>query len=137
VGVKIGAQRIVAIANQLRQEWPNQYGIKGAKPGNPDYIKDGWKNAVKTATELYYRDTGKTPKAKKQMVTCKVKCDPRMDALYRGFLNCMGAMEGEITEQACNRLNQVSLNKNLHQRDYQLILPYGNRRIESTIPLTS
>jgi len=29
--------------------------------GQPQQI-DGWKNAVKTATELYYRETGKTPK---------------------------------------------------------------------------
>jgi len=48
---------------------PNQYGVKGAKPGNPGYIKDGWKNAVNKATELYYRETGKTPKAKKPRVT--------------------------------------------------------------------
>jgi len=79
-------QRIVALANQLRQERPDQYGVKGKKPGNPGYVKDGWKNAVKTATELYYRETGKTPKAKKQRVKSQVKGDPRMDALYRGGL---------------------------------------------------
>jgi len=48
-------QRIIALANQLRQERPNQYGVKGAKPGSPGYVKDGWKNAVKTETELNYR----------------------------------------------------------------------------------
>jgi len=76
-------QRIVALANQLRQERP---GVKGTKPGNPGFVKDGWKNAVKTATELYYRETGKTPKEKKPRVTSQVKGDPRMDALYRGWL---------------------------------------------------
>jgi len=60
-------QRIVALANQLRQERPNQYGVKGAKPG---YVKDGWTNAVKTATLLYYTETGKTPK--KPRVTSQV-----------------------------------------------------------------
>jgi len=47
-------QRIVDLANQLRQERPDQYGVKGTKPGNPGYVKDAWKNAVKTATEHYY-----------------------------------------------------------------------------------
>jgi len=58
-----------ALANQLRQERLNKYGVKGKKPGNPGYVKDGWKNAFKRATELYYRETGKTPKAKKPHVT--------------------------------------------------------------------
>jgi len=79
-------QKIVALANQLRQERPDQYGVKGTKPGNPGYFKDGWKKAVKTATELYYRETGKTPKAKNPHVTSQVKGDPRMEALYRGWL---------------------------------------------------
>jgi len=47
-------QRIVALANQLRQKRPNQYGVKGTKPGNPGYVKDGWKNAVKTATDPFF-----------------------------------------------------------------------------------
>jgi len=54
-----------------------------AKPGDPGYIKDGQKNAVKTAIELY-RETGKTPKEKKPSVTSQVKGDPRMDTLYGG-----------------------------------------------------
>jgi len=49
-------------------------------------MSPGWKNAVKTAKELYYRETGKTPKAKKPRVTSQVKGGPRMDALYRGWL---------------------------------------------------
>jgi len=27
-------------------------GVKGEKPGNPGYVKDGWNNAVKTAIEI-------------------------------------------------------------------------------------
>jgi len=79
-------RRIVTLANQLRQERPNQYGVKGAKPGSGNYVKDGWKNAIKTATELYYREIGKNPKAKKPSVTSRIKGDPKMEALYRGWL---------------------------------------------------
>jgi len=79
-------QRIVTLANQLRQERPNQYGVKGAKPGSGNYVKDGWKNAIKMATELYYRETGITPKAKRPRVTSQIKGDPKMEALYKGWL---------------------------------------------------
>jgi len=60
-------QRIVALANQLRQERPNQSGVKGT--GNPGYVKDGLKNAVKTAIELYYRETKTSTPLPKQTKT--------------------------------------------------------------------
>jgi len=44
----------------------NNMGVKGAKPGSPGYVRDGWKNAVERAKEIYYRDTGKTPKKKEK-----------------------------------------------------------------------
>jgi len=74
-----------SIATKLRENNSAQYGIKGAKPGRPGYFKDGWKNSVEKAKEIYYRDTGKTPK-KKEKKPSIIKDDETMDALYRGWL---------------------------------------------------
>jgi len=71
---------IFTIATKLRENNSAQYGVKGAKPGSPGYVKDGWKNAVVRAKEIYYRGTGKAPK-KKEKKPSIIKDDETMDAL--------------------------------------------------------
>jgi len=70
---------IFAMATKLQKDNSSQYGVKGAKPGSPGYVKDGWKNAVVRAKEIYYRDTGKIPK-KKEKKPSIIKDDERMNA---------------------------------------------------------
>jgi len=110
-------QRIVALANQLRHERPNQHGVKGTKPGNPGYVKDGWKNAVKTATELYYRERGKTQKAKKPRVTIQVKGDPRMDTLYRGWLMALRQLKEKYHKAGLRMVAPAKIKVSQRQRE--------------------
>jgi len=39
-------KQIRDIANQLRNRNPSLNGEKGAQPGIPGYVKDGFKNAI-------------------------------------------------------------------------------------------
>jgi len=57
---RYGIQQIIAIANQLRNRNPSPYRQKGARPGYPGYVKDGFRN-VWDATQEYYWLTGKRP----------------------------------------------------------------------------
>jgi len=125
-------QRIVALANQLRQERPNQYGIKGTKPGNPGYIKDGWKNAVKTAAELYYRETGKTPKAKQPSVTSQV-----MDALYRGWLMALRQLREKYHKAGLRTVAtaKIKVSQKQRQRLPPTILSYMQAKTKTSTPL--
>jgi len=129
-------RRIVAIANQLRQERPNQYGVKGAKPGSGNYVKDGWKNAVKTATELYYRETGKTPKQKKPRVTSQVKGDPRMDALYRGWLIALRQLKEKYYKAGLRMVApaKIKVSQSQRQRLPPTILSYTQAKTNIPLP---
>jgi len=124
-------QRIVALANQLRQERPNQYGIKGTKRGNPGYVKDGWKNAVKTATELYYRKTGKTPKAKKPHVTSQLKGDLRMNALYRGWLMALRQLKEKYHKASLSMVAPAKIKVSQRQRLPPTFLSYTQTKTMS------
>jgi len=57
-------------------------------------------NTVKTATDLYYRETEKTPKAKKPRVTSQVKGDP--SSIEVG-LWCWGSWRRNITRPVLDR----------------------------------
>jgi len=125
----------IALANQLRQERPDQYGVKGTKPGNPVYIKDGWKNAVKTATELYYRETGKTPKAKKPRLTSQVKGDPRIDALCRGWLMALRQLKEKYHKAGLKMVAPAKIKVSQKQRLPPTILSYMQTKTKKSTPL--
>jgi len=127
-------QRIVALANQLRQERLDQYGVKGTKPGNPGYVKDSWKNAVKTATELYYWETGKNSKAKKPLVTSLVKGDPRMDALYRGWLMALRQLKEKYHKAGLRMVAPAKIKVSQKQRLPPTILSYTQTKTNIPLP---
>jgi len=58
---KSTVKKITLAANAIREAHPEIYGDKGARPGTPGYVKDGWKAAQRAATEQYYREMGKQP----------------------------------------------------------------------------
>jgi len=47
-----GIQQIIDIANQLRNRNNSLYGQKGARPGTPNYVVNGFRNAAWDATHL-------------------------------------------------------------------------------------
>jgi len=55
------ACQIVQFAQRLRAEDPNRYRTKGSTKGSPGYVPGGWREAVRTAMQLYYQSSGKGP----------------------------------------------------------------------------
>jgi len=54
------ARQIVQVAQQLRVD-PNRYGTKGSTKGSPGYVPEGWREAVRAATQMYYQTSDKSP----------------------------------------------------------------------------
>jgi len=55
------ACQIIQVSQQLRVEDPNRYRTKGSTKGNPGYVPGGWREAVRSAMQLYYQSSGKPP----------------------------------------------------------------------------
>jgi len=60
------ACQIIQVAQLLREEDPNRYGTKGSTKGSPGYVHEGWREAVRAATQMYYQKSGKTPRNNKE-----------------------------------------------------------------------
>jgi len=82
-------KQIRDIANQLRDRNTSLYGEKGTQPGMPDYVKDGFKNAIRDAAKEYYQLTGKTASQatvqRTGSVAQRLKSNSQEDALYWGY----------------------------------------------------
>jgi len=124
-------QRIIALANQLRQERPNQYGVKGDKPGNPGYVKNGWKNAVKTATELYYRETGKTPGSHELQVKSKVIQEW---TLSRGWLIALRQLKEKYHKAGLRTIAPAKIKLSQRQRLPPTIFSYTQTKTNNPLP---
>jgi len=116
---------IFAMATKL---WKD--GVEGAKPGSLGYVKDGWKNAVVRAKEIYCRDTGKTPK-KKEKKPSIIKDDEWMNALYRGWLISLRQLKEKYHREGLKdikpRAPKRSSSSTAPKRLLPVILSYGDR----------
>jgi hypothetical protein len=63
--VKERGLAIISVAKNLRLKYPKIYGVKGADPKDPDYVKGGWHAAMKKASESYREHFGTTQRPKK------------------------------------------------------------------------
>ena len=79
-----GVRQIIVYVNQLRLTNAGRYGVKGARAGQPGYVKDGWKRAViADAAAAIRQQTGKLPAQKSAN---KANLIPR-GTLYRAYYN--------------------------------------------------
>lgn len=80
-----GAKLIIQAANQLRSNQPNRYGVKGAREGQPGYVKGGWRRAVIDAAAGIRQQTGKQPAPKSMRKGQLIPKGSIQRAYYNGY----------------------------------------------------
>lgn len=52
---------MISRAQDLRRRYPERFGVKGSKPGDMNYVKHGWRKALKASANRRYKPTRTIP----------------------------------------------------------------------------